>query len=80
MTQIISDLKPTVIRIIQATVSSSGIDLSNVNGLVQTILVQLRPVVSREVQNALRNSPYATSINAQSLTGRIIVEITPFVR
>ena len=32
------------------------------------------------MDNALLSSPYANSINAQSLISRIITEITPFVR
>jgi hypothetical protein len=80
VTRIITDLKPTIIRIIQATVSSSQVDLSNVEGLLQTILTQLRPVVSNEVNNALRASNIAGNLNANSLTSRIITEMTPFVR
>merc|ERR1712213_146241 len=52
--KIITDLKPSIIRIIQATVSSSDVDLSNIDGLLRTILVQLKPVVLNEVQNALK--------------------------
>ena len=40
--QVISSLKTTVIRIVQATVSTSGVDLTNVESLLQTILIQLK--------------------------------------
>ena len=78
--QIIADLKPTVIRIIQATVSSSQVDLSNIEQLLQTILIQLKPVVLNEVQEALKTSTLAGVINASTMADRIIVEITSFVR
>merc|ERR1712141_622742 len=77
--QVISSLKTTVIRIVQATVSTSGVDLTNVESLLQTILIQLKPVVRQEVENALRVTS-VTGINAESLTNRIVLEITPFVR
>ena len=67
---IITDLKPTVIRIIQATVASGNVDLSNINQLLSTILVQLRPVVLNEVNSALATSTVAGNINANSLTDR----------
>ena len=75
--RVITNLKPTVFRIIQATVSSSDVDLSNLNTLLETILTQLRPVVLREVDNALKSSTY--SLNAKSLTDRIVSELRPFV-
>merc|ERR1711953_1393171 len=75
--QVITELKPTVIRIIQATVSSSEVDLSNIQDLLETILTQLRPVVLAEVNNALQSSTY--QLNADSLTDRIVAELRPFV-
>merc|ERR1719384_2244852 len=75
--QVITELKPTVIRIIQATVSSSEVDLSNIQDLLETILTQLRPVVLAEVNNALQSSTY--QLNAESLTDRIVTELRPFV-
>merc|ERR1712012_751098 len=77
VTQVIRDLKSTVIRIVQATVSSSGVDLSDVNGLLETILTQLRPVVLKEVNSALSRSSY--SLNANALANRIVTELRPFV-
>ena len=65
---IIAELRPTIIRIIQATVAQS--DLSNFDGLFQTIITQLRPVVLSEVQRALQTSKY--QFNAQVLTDRIM--------
>ena len=76
---IINDLKPTVIKVVRATVSSKD-DLTNPDGLLRTILNQLRPVVLNEVQKALSTSTVAGNINANSLTERIILELTPFVR
>ena len=77
VSQVIRDLKSTVIRIVQATVSSSGVDLSDVNGLLETILTQLRPVVLKEVNSALSRSSY--SLNANALANRIVTELRPFV-
>jgi len=77
---IINDLKPTVIKVVRATVGSAQVDLTNPEALVKTILVQLRPVVLREVQRALSTSSVAGNLNANSLTERIILELTPFVR
>merc|ERR1711963_1168020 len=77
---IINDLKPTVIKVVRATVSSTQVDLSNPEGLIKTILTQLRPVVLNEVQKALSTSTVAGNLNANSLTERIILRLTPFVR
>merc|ERR1719414_2666103 len=77
---IINDLKPTVIKVVRATVGSAQVDLTNPEALLQTILVQLRPVVLNEVQRALSTSTVAGNLNANSLTERIILELTPFVR
>ena len=43
--QVTTELKPTVIQIIRATVTQANVDLDNYEGLVDTILVQLKPVV-----------------------------------
>jgi len=76
---IITDLKPTVIKVIQATVGSSGVDLGNIEQLIQTILRQMRPVVLNAAQTALITSPVAGNIDANSLTDRVISEMTGFV-
>ena len=60
--------------------ASENVDLSNIDGLLRTILVQLRPVVLNAVNNAMAQSTVAGNINADSLTDRIIREITTFVR
>ena len=70
VTTIIKDLRPTIIRIIQATVAQS--DLSNFDGLFQTIITQLRPVVLAEVRRALQTSTYKDTLDAQVLTDRIM--------
>merc|ERR1712079_899905 len=75
--QVTTELRPTVIQVVQATVSSAGIDTSDIGKLLETILVQLRPVVLGEVRNALRTSTYP--LDAQSLTVRIVKELRPFV-
>merc|ERR1712079_73492 len=75
--QVTTELRPTVIQVVQATVSSAGIDTSDIGKLLETILVQLRPVVLGEVRNALKTSTYP--LDAQSLTVRIVKELRPFV-
>merc|ERR1712038_1323343 len=75
--QVTTELRPTVTQIVQATVSSAGIDLSDTATLLETILVQLRPVVLNEVQTALITSPF--HLNADSLTNRIVLQLRPFV-
>merc|ERR1712213_294894 len=76
--EITTNLRPTIIRIIQASVQSS--DLSDIDSLFQAILKRLRLVVLNEVQTALANSPLSLDIDANQLTDRIMVELTPFVR
>merc|ERR1712213_298785 len=76
--EITTTLKPTIIRIIQASVQSS--DLSDIESLFQAILGRLRGVVFKEVQTALANSPLKLNIDANQLTERIMIELTPFVR
>ena len=46
---------------------------------VQTIVRQLRPVVLQAVQRAIKANN-AQQYNANNLTGRIVTELTPFVR
>jgi len=64
---IITDLKPTVIKVIQATVGSTK-NLGDTDQLLQTILRQMRPVVLNAAQNALQTSPVAGNIDANSLS------------
>ena len=40
----------------------------------------MRPVVLIAAQNALKTSPVAGDINANSLTDKVILEMTAFVR
>ena len=65
------------IRVVQATVSSSSVDTSDSSKLLETILVQLRPVVLNEVRNSLKTSTYP--LDSQSLTIRIVKNLRPFV-
>ena len=65
------------IRVVQATVSSSSVDTSDSSKLLETILVQLRPVVLNEVKNSLKTSTYP--LDSQSLTIRIVKNLRPFV-
>jgi len=77
---VINQLRDTIITVIRQTVAgSSDASLNDPEGLVQTIIIQLNPVVLSSVQNALAQNPN-TGLNAQSLTQKIIIEITPFVR
>jgi len=75
--QVTTELRPTVIQVVQATVSSSSVDTSDSSKLLETILVQLRPVVLNEVRNSLKTSTYP--LDSQSLTIRIVKNLRPFV-
>jgi len=76
---VISQLRETIISVISQTVAGSNdASLNDPEALVQTIIIQLQPVVLNAVQDALRVN--SVSLNAQSLTQKIIIEITPFVR
>ena len=55
--QVTNQLRPNVLKIVQASVSNAGIDTSDTTQLLEIIMVQLRPVVLGEVQTALRTSP-----------------------
>jgi len=76
---VITQLEPIVLRIIPAAVRNSNEDLDNYLNLAETIMVQLRPVVSREVTQALRLSTKYSNLSAKKLTDLIVVEIRPFV-
>merc|ERR1712038_1472108 len=78
---VIKQLENTVISVIKSAVSSSKDDdlLRNQEKLVQIIVTQLRPVVLQSVKSAIAANN-AQQYNAQSLTGRIVKELTPFVR
>merc|ERR1712018_225088 len=78
---VIKQLENTVITVIKSAVASSKDDdlLRNQEKLVQTIVTQLRPVVLQSVKSAIAANN-AQQYNAQSLTGRIVKELTPFVR
>ena len=80
VTSVISQLQPTVIAVIRATVESAGVNVANPEGLVQTIFVELRPVVLQSVETSLQSSSSPVSFDAQSLTERILIKLTPFVR
>jgi len=73
---VISQLRPTVIRIIRVSVESSNVDLSNYKNLVEEIITKLRPVVLSAVRDAIAGSG---SYNAEDLTEQIILELRPFV-
>jgi len=76
---IIAQLKPTVIRIIQSTVSSSGVNLDNPEGLADTIYIQIRPVVLAAVNAAKSNNPDASGIDVNGITEKIVNQIRPFI-
>ena len=44
--QVTTELRPTIIQIIRTTVTQSKVDLNNYGNLVETILTQLKPVVT----------------------------------
>merc|ERR1711956_154223 len=75
--QVTTELRPTVIQVVQATVSSSSVDTSDSSKLLETIFAQLRPVVLNEVKNSLKTSTYP--LDSQSLTIRIVKNLRPFV-
>jgi|ERR1712154_290672 len=70
--------EPIVIRVIQTTVRAEKVDLSNTDGLVQTIITQLQPVVLQEVEAAIQATG-ATYLNAQEITIQIIQKLRAFV-
>jgi len=78
---VIQQLQDTVVTVIKAAVASSTDTdlLANQEKLVQTIVRQLRPVVLQAVQRAIKANN-AQQYNANNLTGRIVTELTPFVR
>merc|ERR1711956_61118 len=77
---IITDLKPTVIKVIQATVKSESVDLGDLDLLLKTILRQMRPVVLNAAQTALLTSQVGGNIDANSLADKVILQMTSFVR
>merc|ERR1711935_615946 len=77
---IITDLKPTVIKVIQATVKSESVDLGDHDLLLKTILRQMRPVVLNAAQTALLTSQVGGNIDANSLADKVILQMTSFVR
>ena len=76
--QISSDLESTVISIIKKLVLSANIDLGNSAAFVDTIMVQLRPVVKASVNTALATSQYQ-HLSANDLIEQIIINLRPFV-
>jgi len=76
---VIKQLEPVVLRIIPAAVRNSKEDLDNYKNLADTIIIQLRPVVAREVTNALQLSTKYSNFNVEELTDFLVIEIRPFV-
>jgi len=76
---VISQLRPTIIRIIQETVRlSSNVNLNNPSGLIETIVVQLHPVVQQSVRTAISTS--SSQFNPDDLSEKILIQIRPFVK
>ena len=48
---VITELRPTVIKIVRATVLQADVDLNDYDDLVETILIQLKPVVGAGNKN-----------------------------
>merc|ERR1712038_1386300 len=76
--KVIAQLKPITIQVIRKTVTDSKTNIDDEEALVQTIVSQLRPVVFAQVSAAIKanNANY----DAQDLTNRIILRLTPFIR
>merc|ERR1739846_54388 len=60
------------------TVSDANVNLDDEEGLVRTIISQLRPVVLAEVRSAIAASN--ANYNAEELANKIVVRLIPFVR
>jgi hypothetical protein len=73
-------LRPTVVQIIRTAVTSANADTVDTNGLVETIIIQLKPVVLSSVQSAIATSGTPEKWNADQLSQTIILELTPFVQ
>ena len=76
-TQVVTDLESNIVDVIKQTVSADGVDLDDTRSLVQLIIERLRPVIFEAVKKALQSSAF--DIDANDLTIKIIIEITPFV-
>ena len=81
VSSVIRDLRPIIIRIIKESVRNYKGDLSKYGNLVETIMVQLRPVVLAEVRRALSAStdPGHDHLNAEDLTAKIMLQLRGFV-
>merc|ERR1712213_86932 len=81
VSSVIQDLRPIIIRIIRESVRNYKGDLSKYGNLVETIMVQLRPVVLAEVRRALAVStdPGHDHLNAEDLTAKIMLQLRGFV-
>ena len=70
-----NNYKLSFFSVIKAAVAQS--DLSNLDGLLETILKQLRPVVLRACEAGLAASNL--NLDANELADEIMIQITPFV-
>jgi hypothetical protein len=59
----------------RATVESAGVNVADPEGLVRTIIFELRPVVLASVESASSGG-----LDAAALADRILLQLTPFVR
>merc|ERR1712045_100923 len=76
-TQVVTDLESNIVDVIKETVSAEGADLDDTKSLVQLIIERLRPAIFEAVKKALQSESF--EVDADDLTIRIIIEITPFV-
>merc|ERR1712045_69179 len=76
-TQVVTDLESNIVDVIKETVSAEGANLDDTKSLVQLIIERLRPVIFEAVKKALQSQSF--EVDADDLTIRIIIEITPFV-
>ena len=81
VSSVIRDLRPIIIRIIKESVRNYKGDLSKYGNLVETIMLQLRPVVLAEVRRALAAStdPGHNNLSAEELTNKIMLQLRGFV-
>jgi len=81
VSSVIQDLRPIIIRIIRESVRNYKGDLSKYGNLVETIMVQLRPVVLAEVRRALAVStdPGHNALSAEEITEKIMLQLRGFV-
>merc|ERR1712203_946388 len=76
---VIAKLKPITIKVIRQTVhGKNGVNINDEEGLVQTIVSQLRPVVFAQVSAAITANK--ANYDAKSISNQIVSRLIPFIR